>query len=43
MTPEEFKRAIKLRYSFNIFANLVPREKKIYRAGFRTGIPFSII
>ncbi len=37
MTPKEFKREIKLRYSFNSFANLDPREKKIYRAGFRTG------
>ena len=37
MTPKEFKREIKLRYSFNSFANLDEREKKIYRTGFRTG------
>ena len=37
MTPKEFKREIKLRYSFNSFANLNDREKKIYRTGFRTG------
>jgi len=37
MTPREFKKEIKLRYTFNSFANLDEREKKIYRAGFRTG------
>ncbi len=37
MTPKEFKREIKLRYSFNSFANLDARERKIYRTGFRTG------
>ena len=37
MTPKEFKKEIKLRYSFNSFANLDAREKKIYRTGFRTG------
>ena len=37
MTPKEFKKEIKLRYSFNSFANLDDRERKIYRTGFRTG------
>jgi len=37
MTPKEFKKEIKLRYSFNSFSNLDDREKKIYRTGFRTG------
>jgi hypothetical protein len=37
MTPREFKKEIKLRYTFNSFANLDEREKKIYRTGFRTG------
>ena len=37
MTPKEFKKEIKLRYSFNSFANLDNRERKIYRTGFRTG------
>ena len=37
MTPKEFKKEIKLRYSFNSFANLDERERKIYRTGFRTG------
>ena len=37
MTPKEFKKEIKLRYSFNSFANLDARERKIYRTGFRTG------
>ena len=37
MTPREFKKEIKLRYTFNSFANLDEREKKISRAGFRTG------
>ena len=37
MTPKEFKKEIKLRYTFNSFANLDAREKKIYRTGFRTG------
>ena len=37
MTPREFKKEIKLRYTFNSFANLDAREKKIYRTGFRTG------
>ena len=37
MTPKDFRREIKLRYSFNSFANLDDREKKIYRTGFRTG------
>ncbi len=37
MTPSEFKKEIKLRYTFNSFANLSSREMKIYRAGFKTG------
>ena len=37
MTPKEFKKEIKLRYSFNSFSNLDERERKIYRTGFRTG------
>ena len=37
MTPKEFKKEIKLRYSFNSFSNLDDRERKIYRTGFRTG------
>jgi hypothetical protein len=37
MTPKEFKKEIKLRYTFNSFANLDARERKIYRTGFRTG------
>ena len=37
MTPREFKKEIKLRYTFNSFANLDERERKIYRTGFRTG------
>ena len=37
MTPREFKKEIKLRYTFNSFANLDARERKIYRTGFRTG------
>ena len=37
MTPSEFKKQIKLRYTYNSFANLDAREKKIYRTGFRTG------
>jgi hypothetical protein len=37
MTPSEFKKQIKLRYTFNSFANLDARERKIYRTGFRTG------
>ena len=37
MTPREFKKEIKLRYSFNSFSNLDDRERKIYRTGFRTG------
>jgi hypothetical protein len=37
MTLKEFRKQIKLRYSFNSFANLDAREKKIYRTGFRTG------
>jgi hypothetical protein len=37
MTPSEFKKQIKLRYANNSFANLDSREKKLYRAGFRTG------
>lgn len=37
MTPKEFKKEIKLRYTFNSFANLSSGERKIYRTGFRTG------
>ena len=37
MTPKEFKKEIKLRYTFNSFANLDARERNIYRTGFRTG------
>ena len=37
MTPKEFKKEIKLRYSYNSFADLNDRERKIYRTGFRTG------
>ena len=37
MKPKEFKKEIKLRYSFNSFSNLDERERKIYRTGFRTG------
>jgi hypothetical protein len=37
MTPSEFKKQIKLRYTNSSFANLDSRERKLYRAGFRTG------
>ena len=37
MTSKQFREQIKLRYSFNSFANLTDKERKIYRTGFKTG------